>query len=96
MTSHQLPQAVLDAANCDASCKKFPCQKHNRYAVLSVGAETPITADTDMSVVRKAYFKLATKIHPDKIPDFPNATKAFQVTAAAPLLQPPPLSRQAC
>jgi hypothetical protein len=71
----ELAQAVLAAKD--------------RYKLLSLGAETPIKVGDDgfLNVededVRRAYMKIATRIHPDKLPTFANATRAFQCLVRA-------------
>ena len=57
----------------------------DRYALLSLGSDgAPITVDSEgyLSVedetVRKYYVKIASRIHPDKLRGFADATRAFQ------------------
>jgi curved DNA-binding protein CbpA len=60
-----------------------------RYALLSLGADVELKVDSegylnlDDSDVRKAYFKISQKIHPDKLPHYSDATRAFQACVRA-------------
>ena len=63
----------------------------DRYALLSLGSETPIVVQADgfLSVededVRRAYLKIATRIHPDKLPPSfaAEGVRAFQALVRA-------------
>jgi hypothetical protein len=61
----------------------------DRYALLSLGSATPIKLDSEGYLnlededVRRAYMRIATQIHPDKLCGFPDATKAFQALVRA-------------
>ena len=54
-----------------------------------MGADVELKVDcagflnVDDSDVRKAYFKISQKIHPDKLPHYSDATKAFQACVRA-------------
>ena len=62
-------QAVLDAAP-------------DAYAVLAISG-LPITSSSNEAELKRAYHKLASVIHPDKLTDFPRATEAFQALEGA-------------
>ena len=61
----------------------------DRYALLSLGSAEPIREGNDgyLNVddedVRRAYVKIAARIHPDKLPGVADATKAFQALVRA-------------
>ena len=75
MTPEELAREVLKAKD--------------RYALLSLGSDTPIKPDTEGFLnlededVRRVYLKMAARIHPDKIPGFADGTKAFQALVRA-------------
>ena len=56
----------------------------DRYALLSLGSDVPIVltnegyCNVEDEDVRRAYMKIATRIHPDKLTAFKQATEAFQ------------------
>ena len=61
----------------------------DRYELLSLGSAEPIRVGDDgfLNVededVRRVYIKMSVKIHPDKLREFPEATKAFQALVRA-------------
>ena len=61
----------------------------DRYELLSLGSIEPIRVGDDgfLNVededVRRVYIKMSVKIHPDKLREFPEATKAFQALVRA-------------
>ena len=61
----------------------------DRYELLSLGSSEPIRVGDDgfLNVededVRRVYIKMSVKIHPDKLREFPEATKAFQALVRA-------------
>ena len=75
LSGEELARAVLKAKD--------------RYALLSLGSAVPVvlTADGYLNLedeeVRKCYMKIASRIHPDKLPGCSDATKAFQALVRA-------------
>ena len=75
LSGEELARAVLKAKD--------------RYALLSLGSAVPVvlTADGYLNLedeeVRKCYMKIASRIHPDKLPGCSDATKAFQTLVRA-------------
>ena len=61
----------------------------DRYDLLSLGSATPIRVADDGFLnlededIRRIYIKMSVKIHPDKLREFPDATKAFQALVRA-------------
>jgi len=60
-----------------------------RYALMSLGSEFRLEVGADGflnmedSDVRKVYLKISQKIHPDKLPHYSDATRAFQMCVRA-------------
>ena len=75
LQGHDLVEAVLRAPN--------------RYALLSLGSAVPIAVGTDGFLnlqdeeIRKVYMKMSVQLHPDRLRDFPDATRAFQALVRA-------------
>ena len=75
-------------SSAEALAKRVLLAK-DRYALLSLGSTVPISLGNDGFLnlededIRKAYMKLAVRIHPDKLKGFPDATRAFQALVRA-------------
>ena len=75
LTGVELAKAVLKAKD--------------RYTLLSLGSDVPlhVTKEGYLNLededVRRSYVKIAARIHPDKLPDCADATKAFQALVRA-------------
>ena len=63
--------------------ESFDFRKNERASLPSLYDELGVSSTADRTDIKKEYYKLATKWHPDKNPDCPECAKKFSKIAKA-------------
>ena len=76
------PPRILRPAMTPEDLAREVLKAKDRYALLSLGSDTPIKPDAEGFLnlededVRRVYLKMAARIHPDKIPGFADGRRS--------------------